>query len=48
MPIATVQLGNVSMHDATSAQHEEVPRGLLHQVFTILARKESDVTRLVL
>ena len=36
------------MHDATSAQHEEESRGLLHQVFTILARKESDVTRLVL
>ena len=36
------------MHDATFAQHEEVPRGLLHQVFTILTRKESDVTRLVL
>ena len=36
------------MHDATSTQHEEESCGLLHQVFTILARKESDVTRLVL
>ena len=48
MPIATVQLGNVSMHDAASAQYEKESRGLLHQVFTILARKESNVTHLVL